>query len=112
MSAVIDAILSRPGPRPVIVLHGDHGPGSTLQEDSTAGTNLSERMGILSAYYFPDGQAPFYASMTPVNGARLLANTFFGTDLPPLPDLSWFSTSHHPYDFTAVPVQAKFPGGR
>lgn len=105
--AVVDVILSRPGPRPVIVLHGDHGPGSMLQQDNPAQSNMPERMNILAAYYFPEGQERLYASMTPVNGARALANQFLGTDLPSLPDLSWFSTSEHPYGFTAVPPEAK-----
>jgi hypothetical protein len=102
---VIDAILARPGPKPVIVFHGDHGPGSMLQQNDAARTNLDERMDIFAAYYFPDNRDAFYPSMTPVNGVRLLANGYLGTNLPPLPDQSWFSTEEHPYDFTAVPAE-------
>jgi hypothetical protein len=107
VGAVIDAILSRPGPRPVIVIHGDHGPGSMLQQNDVITTNLPERMNIFAAYYFPDGSDQLYDSMTPVNGARILANRYFGTTLSRLPDQSWFSTSIHPFDFTLVPAETK-----
>ena len=101
---VVEAILGRPGARPVIILHGDHGPGSMLQLNDSSKTNLAERMDIFAAYYFPDGPDQFYPSISPVNGARALANRYFGASLPPLPDQSWFSTEEHPYDFTMVPV--------
>ena len=32
----IDAILQRPGPAPVIVIHGDHGPGSMWDRNDVA----------------------------------------------------------------------------
>ena len=28
---MIDTLLDRPGPKPAIVIHGDHGPGSMLR---------------------------------------------------------------------------------
>jgi hypothetical protein len=89
----------------VIIIHGDHGPGSMLQQNDPARTNLPERMNIFAAYLFPDGSNSLYPAMTPVNGARALANQYFGTDLPRLPDKSWFSTEKHPFDFTPVPLQ-------
>jgi hypothetical protein len=106
---VIETILNRPGPRPAIVVHGDHGPGSMLQLNDPTRTNLSERMNIFAAYYFPGEPDRLYSSLTPVNGARALANAYLGTDLPRLPDTSWFSTAMHPYDFTMVPAEAGAP---
>jgi hypothetical protein len=101
--AIVDAILSRPGPQPVIVIHSDHGPGSMLDQNDPDRSSLPERMNIFAAYYFPDGPAGLYSSITPVNGARALANAYFGTALPRLPDRSWFSPETRPYDLTAVP---------
>jgi hypothetical protein len=106
VARIVHAILSRPGPRPVIVIHGDHGPGSRLQGDSSEGTDMAERFDIFAAYYFPDGPEGLYDSITPVNAARALANRYLGTALPRLPDVSFFSTLGRPYEFIDVSQEA------
>ncbi len=73
LKTIVGSLLSRPGDKPVIVLHGDHGPGSMLKWEDADATNLGERMGIFAAYHFPDGPA-LYPTITPVNGARALAS--------------------------------------
>jgi hypothetical protein len=100
--AAVDALLSRDGPPPVIVLHGDHGPGSMLDWDSAERTNMAERFGVFAAYHLPGARAQPYPTMTLVNGARLVANEYLGTDLPPLEDRSLFSTWERPYDLVPV----------
>jgi len=102
VASIVRAILSRPGPRPVIVIHGDHGPGSRLQSNDAAGTDMTERTAIFEAYYFPDRPDLVYDSITPINLARALSNQYFGTDLPRLPDVTFFSTPTHPYAFVKV----------
>jgi hypothetical protein len=109
VASIVHAILSRPGPRPVIVIHGDHGPGSRLQSNDAAGTDMTERTTIFEAYYFPDRPDLANDSITPVNLVRALSNQYFGTDLPRLPDLTFFSTTGHPYDF--LKVWPEGPGG-
>jgi len=104
ISAVIEEILSRSGPAPVIVLHGDHGPGSMLKWNDPNATNMSERMAIFSAYLFPGGDTPLYATISPVNGARALVSRYLHTELPLLPERSLFSTWLRPYDFIDVPI--------
>ena len=98
---LVDSLLKGPGPAPVIVLQGDHGPGSMLRWQDPGGSNMTERMAILAAYYFPDGPA-LYPTITPINGARALARGYLGAALPFLPDRSAFSTWTHPY--ALVPV--------
>ena len=98
---LVTSLLDRPGPTPVIIFHGDHGPGSMLRWDSPKDTNMRERLSIFAAYRFPDGPG-LYPTITPVNGARLLANGYLGAQLPLLPDRSWFSTFNRPYDFIPV----------
>jgi hypothetical protein len=102
LSAFIDDVLSRPGPRPVIVFHGDHGPGSMLKWNDPKGTNMSERMGIFSAYLFPDVPASLYPTISPVNGVRALATNYLGVNFPLLAERSLFSTWDRPYDFIDV----------
>ena len=68
---------------------------------------MTERMSVFAAYRFP-GVDPveFSSTLSPVSAARILANTYFGTNLPPLPDRSAFSTWSRPYDFTQLPPEA------
>jgi hypothetical protein len=99
--AIVDAALRQPGPPPAIVVHADHGP--ELSTDLTPQTRMRERMEIFAAYYFPDGDPGLYPTMTPVNGARLLAHRYFGADLAPLPDRVLYSQWARPYDFTPAP---------
>ena len=103
---VIDVILARPGPKPVIVVHGDHGPGSTWDWADLRGDKGRERMGIFSAYHFPENEAePLPDDITPVNGMRMLANRYLGTSLPLLPNVSLTSTWKRPYQFEVLAEQ-------
>jgi hypothetical protein len=101
LQVIVGSLLSRPGTKPVIVLHGDHGPGSMLSWEDADATNMGERMGIFAAYHFPDGPT-LYPTITPVNGARALASQYLGVDLSFLPDRSFFSAWMRPYDFIPV----------
>jgi hypothetical protein len=103
--SIIDAIMSRPGPRPVIILHGDHGPGSMWNWDDVGSANTRERLGIFSAYRFPKADPPvLYRNLSPVNGLRIMANRRLGTSLPILPERSFASTWRHPFQW--VPVRS------
>ena len=105
LTALIEALLSRPGPAPVIIIHGDHGPGSRLGWNIPHGTDMRERMGIFAAYYFPDPGVDLYPTLSPVNGTRLLSSRYMGLQLPLLADKSFFSTWNEPYSF--IPVDVK-----
>jgi hypothetical protein len=110
---VVDTLLSRPGPPPVIILHGDHGPGSMLDWDSAAGTNMAERLDIFAAYHLPGARTAPHDTITPLNGARLLANEYLGAALPLRDDRSFYSTWDRPYDFVPIaePGNAGSPSG-
>jgi hypothetical protein len=65
-----------------------------LDWDSPANSCLWERTSILNAYYLPgDGKNKLYPSISPVNSFRIVLNTYFGAELPLLPDRTYF-TSH------------------
>jgi hypothetical protein len=40
--------------------------------------------------------------VTPVSALRLVLRHYFGADLPPLPDASYWSSNDRPYDFARV----------
>lgn len=100
-------------PRPfVIFLHGDHGGGAYLTQESAMHTCFKERFSVLMAVYASDpelqnnlvnslNQAP-----NPVNFYRALYNAVHKTNLPMLPDQSQFATWSEPWIFTPVPPEA------
>jgi hypothetical protein len=91
--AAIDTILARPGPRPIIILQGDHGPAARLDWTSIANTDLVERAGILNAWLAPASlQNALPDTLTPVNGFRYLLNDLASADLAMLPDSSYYSS--------------------
>ncbi len=101
--AAIDLLLSRPGPKPIIIVQGDHGSKLHLAQNSLAKTDLHECFPILNAYLVPNAiRKDLRPDITPVNSFRLVLHDLFGDDLPPLPDRSWYSRYATPYDFTEV----------
>ncbi len=98
--AGLDARAERPT---VVILFGDHGPGSRLVWEHPELTDLRERMSILWAERWPTGnQHVDRLVVSPVNGLRRLARELLGVDLPDLPDRAYFSRWSRPYDFLDV----------
>ena len=66
-------------------------------------TRLRQKMSILNAYFFPDGDYDdLYQEITPVNTFRVIFNQYLGTDLEILEDRSYYSTWQRPYRFVDV----------
>jgi hypothetical protein len=106
MEQVIDAILENSASPPVIVIQGDHGPGSRLDWHSPETTCLWERTSVLNAYYLPGGGDRWlYSSISPVNSFRVILNAYFDANLPLLDDATYF-TSHRLED-QAIDITAQ-----
>ncbi len=68
----IISILDESSEPPIIILQGDHGPGSRLHT-TPENSCLWERAPILNAYYFPDtDKGALYDTISPVNSFRLV----------------------------------------
>jgi len=91
--ASVEEIISRSSVSPIIVIQGDHGPGSMLDWSNPDPVNsaLVERMSILNAIYVPEQMRRFlYPDMTPVNTFRIILKHGFGQPLELLPDKSYY----------------------
>ena len=101
---VVGEILDRSSDAPIIILQADHGPGSRTNWRVPEESDFEERLSILNAYYLPGGgEAPVYASISPVNTFRVVFNRYFGADYELLPDESYFSSPTTPYQFLRAP---------
>ncbi len=89
---IVDAILSKPGTPPVIVLQADHGPRSLLDWKAPSARALHETFSILNVYCLPEKSTEsLYPGISPVNSFRVLLNLYFDKDYPLLPDESYYS---------------------
>jgi hypothetical protein len=94
----------RTSTRPVvIIIQGDHGPGSQLTWDVVRSTNMAERHGIFNAWYLPQGiDVGPYPGISAVNTFRVVLNACFGADMPLLADRAWYARWIWPYAFTEL----------
>ncbi|MBU1031305.1 LTA synthase family protein [Patescibacteria group bacterium] len=113
---VIEKILANSKTKPIIIIQADEGPSPIVNKISSnvnwkdAGdASLNEKFPILNAYFLPDlKNNPLYPSITPVNSFRAIFNSYFGTDLPLLPDRNIiFEDNHNFYKFIDVTDRLK-----
>ena len=109
-----------PSSRPIIVVQSDEGPYPNDQEEKSlhlvlpdvSSDVLHRKMRILNALYLPglDGSAGVTDDITPVNTFRVVFDSYFGGDLPLLPNRSYvFADDDHPYRFDDVTDELRHP---
>jgi len=94
--------------RPVVImLQADHGH-ALLGRDVPALADVSpaqiaERTDIFAAYLLPGAPRNLVSdSIGPVNAMRAVMRYYYGFDLPPLEEASYWSSARQPYAFTKV----------
>jgi hypothetical protein len=97
ITGIVGTLLGRPGPAPVLIILGDHGPPARV---SSASSDHESLLGIFVAYSLPGVDLPDTAS--PINLARLVASHYLGVVLEPVPDRYWVAKTYHPYDLERV----------
>ncbi len=104
LAEAVDGIMASSSRDKIIIIQGDHGPGSGLEWEKPDISNHFERFGIFNAWYTSSGQpVPLYDGMTAMNTFPLLFNTFFSAKLPLLEDRLWFARMSRPYIFIELP---------
>jgi len=100
LGETIDGIIASSVRPKIIIVQGDHGPGSGLDWERPQNTDHTERLGIFNAWYVSGNQQlPVYEGMTAVNTFPLLFNSVFGTELKAQEDKLWFARMSQPYTF-------------
>lgn len=103
LTEAVDGIIASSTRPKIIIIQGDHGPGSGLRWERPLETDHNERFGIFNAWYASDGrQLPLYEGMTALNTFPLLFNEYFGAGLTPLPDEYWFARMSQPYIYFPI----------
>jgi len=98
----VDALLAKPGPRPIIVIESDHGPG--FAKGLSEVSYYAIRFANFGAYYLPGAPADLMPSAgSAVNQFRRILSHYFDADLPPLPDRHFASPNSAPYAFREMP---------
>jgi hypothetical protein len=104
---LVDALRERSRVQPLILLQSDHGHGRLGRKapglDATTPWQVAERRAIFAAYSLP-GLLPDTVSdsISPVNAIRLVLRHYFGAELPPRPEVTYWSGWNRPYRFTRV----------
>jgi hypothetical protein len=100
LGEAVDAILASSPRPPVIIIQGDHGPGSKLHHERVAYTDHEERLGVFDAWYVPEqyGWQPGEGGPV-VNTFPQLFNALFDAGMPMLPPRYFFARMSGPYAY-------------
>jgi hypothetical protein len=106
IAVLVDSILARSRRPPVILLQADHGHGrmgKLPRLEQVKPHLLRERMSVFSAYLLPGLPTSAIAdSISPVNAVRLVLRHYWGADLPPLEDVSYWAQKDQPLRMTRI----------
>jgi hypothetical protein len=106
VAVLVDSILARSRRPPVILIQADHGHGrlgSLPEYEQVNPSQLRERMSVFSAYYLPGVAAGSVGdSITPVSAMRFVLRHYFGADLPPMEDASYWSPEARPLELVRI----------
>jgi len=100
LGEVVDGILSRATRPTVIIIQGDHGPGSRLDWERPRHSDHRERFGIFNAWYLPRGmEVDLPEGITAMDTFPILFRTLFGIELPLQSQSRLISRWSRPYIF-------------
>jgi len=107
LTILIDSLLAAPGRERAILLQADHGYGRLGRKlpdyRALSPNGLQERLSVFAAYRVPGLEPDSIAdTISPVNTIRLILRHYFGADLPPLPEASFWATGSRPRELIRI----------
>jgi hypothetical protein len=113
---VVSVLRERSVKPPVILLQADHGNGAIGRDipayEATDPARRAERASVFAAYALPGApidQLP--DGVTPINVIRFVLREYLGEDLPPLEDVTYWSSNQRPYQFVRMPAESMVTRG-
>ena len=98
LGEAVDAILAASPRPPVIIVQGDHGPGSRLHHERVMYSDHVERFGICNAWYIPPGvNLELQEGATAMNTFPVLFNALFQANLPLKEARFFYARMSQPY---------------
>jgi hypothetical protein len=77
--------------------------GNLPEYEQVNAHQLRERMSVFSAYHLPGvAESSVSDSITPVSVTRLVLRHYFGADLPPMEDATYWSPEGRPLDLVRI----------
>ena len=103
VGAAVDRILEQAQRPTVIIVQGDHGPGSRLDWERPERTDHRERFGIFNGWYLPPGvEIDLPEGASAINTFPTLFRALFGADLKVQPERFLISRWSYPYVFMEI----------
>jgi hypothetical protein len=107
LQSIVGHLLTDSPSQPIILLQSDHGHGRMPLHipaiDAVTPDRAAERADVFAAYYLPGADASIVGdSISPVNVFRMIFREYFQADLPPLPDMTYWSPGTEVFRFTRV----------
>jgi hypothetical protein len=100
LAEAVDRIQAQATRPTVIIIQGDHGPGSRLDWERPGHSDHGERAGIFNAWYLPPGlEAELPEGVTAMETFPILFKTLFGAELSVAPKPFMVSRWSRPYIF-------------
>jgi hypothetical protein len=90
----------------VIIISGDHGPGSRFNREDRGRSDLPERFNVFLAVHVPGRVVTFPSGMTLVNLYPLILKNALNAQVSDLPNRTIFTSFSSPYRFEDVQVPA------
>lgn len=106
----LDELLARIDPGAIVIVQGDHGPGSHMDWREAEASDVAERYPVLNAIRFPGARpADFSDDVSLVNTYRILLNEYLGGTYEMLPNECFFPIQEG-YEFRYVRVTDRVVG--
>jgi len=103
IGTAIDRILEQATRPTVIIVQGDHGPGSRLDWEKPGRSDHRERFGIFNGWYLSPGlEVSLAEGASAINTFPVLFEGVFGATVPRQPDLFIVSKWSAPYVFKTI----------